>query len=551
MARRDGIQGAPSSTEIYTVPAAMSAVLSNLEKEALPSQSKGSICFLLNWVKTDTNLTETFGYSAISDIGCGSVLLPNSSFFKDALEYPCAEYSIDSPAEDMPLIYQSTPLDHSDEFDWIQAAMSADNSSARLPICGADRSQPQNLSDGLMESHPWFDESTFARPTLATCITNGLVSHLTEICLSIPEYHPGGAKQTRLSASMALLTPSDIERYIGLYFHHWNRHSPLIHPGTFDAAKVALPLLLAVILTGALFASHDEATMARNMLDIAEEFAFRDSNFVELVSGVVPLTPDSTQFETIQAAFSMAQLQLREGSSSKRKHARIVRFREIIQATRTLSLTSTRKTTFQEQADLQHEWIKFSQDEAKIRFICGLFGLDAAFTIFYNMPPRLFADELNIDMPCSVDSYAGQTASDCYQAVVAETIPAAKMAEIVTIFLEDQWDAKAHRAVEGLTVLHLFTIILALLQNIWISRYKQQRTKEIVIESVRRALVRWKTEWDFCVSGMTAEQLEQAGFMKDAAIAFWHLGTSIVGKGTLSITTGSSYIVEDIFCHYC
>jgi hypothetical protein len=82
------------------------------------------------------------------------------------------------------------------------------------------------------------------------------------------------------------------------------------------------------------------------------------------------------------------------------------------------------------------------------------------------MPPRLFADELNIDMPCSVDSYAGRTASDCYRAVVAETIPAAKMAEIVTIFLEDQWDEKAHRAVEGLTVLHLFTIILGIVMLI-------------------------------------------------------------------------------------
>lgn len=30
------------------------------------------------------------------------------------------------------------------------------------------------------------------------------------------------------------------------------------------------------------------------------------------------------------------------------------------------------------------------------------------------MPPRIFAHELHVDMPCSIDAYMARTAADCY-----------------------------------------------------------------------------------------------------------------------------------------
>lgn len=177
--------------------------------------------------------------------------------------------------------------------------------------------------------------------------------------------------------------------------------------------------------------------------------------------------------------------------------------------------------------------------------MCGFFNLDASFTIFYNTPPRLYAKQLYIDMPCSLNSYLARNAEDCYKAAMAESnfrLP--QLSTVVAIFLDKPWDVEIRNKMEGLTLMHLFIIILgmifcnrdppnfdmspALLQAIWISRLYTQNS---LLESVRRALGRWKAEWDMRTSGMTAQQLEQAGFLKDAAIEFWQLANILTRKG--------------------
>jgi hypothetical protein len=118
-----------------------------------------------------------------------------------------------------------------------------------------------------------------------------------------------------------------------MYFRHWNRHSPVLHHGTFDAEKVSLPLLLMVVVTGALFSlSHDEVAMARNMLQLAEEYTFQNPAFVALLSGMAPKGPTEFRLalEALQAAFSAAQVQLREGIQENRRRIRSLRFRDII-----------------------------------------------------------------------------------------------------------------------------------------------------------------------------------------------------------------------------
>ena len=72
--------------------------------------------------------------------------------------------------------------------------------------------------------------------------------------------------------------------------------------------------------------------MANSSLNLAEEHAFRNANFENLVSGIAPdeSLGNSASFEALQAAFSIAQLQLRKGSLAKRKYTRTVRFGNII-----------------------------------------------------------------------------------------------------------------------------------------------------------------------------------------------------------------------------
>ena len=49
------------------------------------------------------------------------------------------------------------------------------------------------------------------------------------------------ASDTSLAAVMALIEGSNIHSLLGLYFLHFNRHSPVIHRGTFDFEQAASP----------------------------------------------------------------------------------------------------------------------------------------------------------------------------------------------------------------------------------------------------------------------------------------------------------------------
>lgn len=157
--------------------------------------------------------------------------------------------------------------------------------------------------------------------------------HLTTLTLSLPRDHPERAPSINLALGMTIFTEAKIEKFLRLYFHHWNRHSPVVHRRTFDVVDTSLALVLVMTLTGALFSSSpDEVATAQSMLDLAEEFAFRDADFETIASGFFPDGPDGCRraLQALQAAFSAAQLQLREGSTWKRQHVRTDRFDQII-----------------------------------------------------------------------------------------------------------------------------------------------------------------------------------------------------------------------------
>src|SRR5258706_15951369 len=95
--------------------------------------------------------------------------------------------------------------------------------------------------------------------------------------------------------------------------------------------------------------------------------------------------------------------------------------------------------------------------------MCGFFNLDASFTIFYNTPPRLYAKQLYLDMPCSMNSYLASTAEDCYKAALVESnfrVP--QLSKLVSMFLDKSWDTEVRTIMKGLSMMHLFTIVLGM-----------------------------------------------------------------------------------------
>lgn len=194
--------------------------------------------------------------------------------------------------------------------------------------------------DGISDEHQFEPsaeqmdtESPFNNMFAERNVSEELAEHLTALTLSLPRDHPERAPSINLALGMTTLTQANVKMFIRLYFHHWNRHSPILHRGSFDVMTSSLPLILVVALTGALFSvSTDHHSTVRSMLDIAEESAFRDPDFQDIASGIFPedLPQRRRAVQALQAAFSIAQLQLREGSVPKRKFVRSTRFDQII-----------------------------------------------------------------------------------------------------------------------------------------------------------------------------------------------------------------------------
>lgn len=264
-------------------------------------RSKTSIPFLLNYTNPENrSLRDTFGFSS----DCQAIFPLH--FQKILDDYESALLSTDGSLDDL-----------------FPGYFFPDNASERrqlefssYPMIEFD-SLPGNPSPHL--------------PGLSR--TNEVVDHLTEISLSLPKYHPESAPNANLVSGVSLFSSTNIQRLVEIYFHQWHRHSPIVHSGTFDMETISLPLLISVVLTGALYSPlAPEVEMARKMLNLAEECAFQDRVFLRLVSGEAPESccGDERCLEALQAAFSMAQIQLREGSPNKRKYSKFYLFDQVI-----------------------------------------------------------------------------------------------------------------------------------------------------------------------------------------------------------------------------
>lgn len=333
-----GDSGSPTQTHAQT------------STENSPNTYKISIPFLLNWTNPNSRLTDTFQRS--SDDPFALVSIPNSDDTTVLREsrgthtYGCSQSWFDmdmrlTPSNSRypsPLLLSDYSLFRSGACPDAGVSLSPpsdpdilDQASPNVLLPVMDRSQYQDeMGVSTTQTDAGYHSCSMA---MDRDLPAEFADHLTALTLSLPRDHPEHAPNINLALGMSTLTSANIARFLRLYFHHWNRHSPVVHPGTFDIFSATLPLLLVMTLTGAMFSlSPEDVAAAKSMLDLSEEFAFRDQDFQKMASGIFPERLDQRRraLQALQAAFSVAQLQLREGSMWKRECVRSLRFDQII-----------------------------------------------------------------------------------------------------------------------------------------------------------------------------------------------------------------------------
>ncbi|KIV87862.1 hypothetical protein PV11_03380 [Exophiala sideris] len=404
-------------------------------------------------------------------------------------------------------------------------------------LCSRQNVVNHDINRTAPESEEWLDawddtESPMLGvpwPDVHPC--NKLIDSLTQFTLSLPVGHLEKAPNEKLGKSSTLFSAQSLERLIELYFREWGPHTPIIHQGTFCPYDTVPHLLLAMMLIGAtLSPSADEVCLANNMIDLADDYIFSNPIFQSVIAGCRQSEVFSAKetLQALQAVFLMSQIQLRRSSISKRKEIRKNRFDEIILACRALGLLESKNSFWH--SKMPFHWEVYGVSESRIRLICGIFNLDASFTILYNSSPRLFAEEMEVDMPGPLQAFIATSPGEADQAASesreSEHLTLATLCDILMrIDLEEETFVKLKK----LTILDLFIVVLALLQLLWLSPYKP--TKVDTISRISQALIRWKIAWDHQNLILTAQELENYGFMRVAALEFWQLAMFMVNKG--------------------
>lgn len=94
--------------------------------------------------------------------------------------------------------------------------------------------------------------------------------------------------------------------------------------------------------------------------------------------------------------------------------------------------------------------------------MCGIFNLDAIFTVLYNSPPRLFAEEMEVDMPGPLDAFiATSPGESCQAASQAHENAHLTLARLCDIFMHDDLkEEEMSETLKKLSVVDLFNIVL-------------------------------------------------------------------------------------------
>lgn len=169
-----------------------------------------------------------------------------------------------------------------------------------------------------------------------------LVTQLTNTFITLPKGHHAKASSTKIDQADTFFSLPNVHIFIQTYFHHFHPHFSVIHRPSFDLKTASPRLLVAVCLAGSLYMSlSDDVARGRNLLDLAEDFIFRDATLKRVAKGR-PSTEskndvanDSTgacesSLEILQAAFIIVILQNWEGNNAAQRRARIERMQQLV-----------------------------------------------------------------------------------------------------------------------------------------------------------------------------------------------------------------------------
>lgn len=241
------------------------------------------------------------------------------------------------------------------------------------------------------------------------------------------------------------------------YYHQW----PIVHWPTFNPEQAALPLLLAIMLTGDTYSCRRNETSGRvsptsAMQKIADKYIF--SHIKTCTSMESPTTNPHEVLELCQAAFLMNCLHINMNDIVLRQRVITNRHPLLISALRRLGLTGT----IRELSGPGLEWHTFIYRETCIRLVTWTFLIDSLLTVYFNHPPLMSLAEMSSPLPCNDDAWdAGSLSS--FNELMGRGHSSSRMLclkVLVASLLSKDWINALDATYDELSTQHLYIILM-------------------------------------------------------------------------------------------
>lgn len=149
--------------------------------------------------------------------------------------------------------------------------------------------------------------------------------------------YPEDPSWTHLGGAIQLLTHTELDYCVNLFFANYHRHCPILHRPSFCATMVPIPLLLSTAALGAMYAPDPtKVAWMKSLFDVMEAYIFALPGLRDETMGGFMLTdaPDEEtlnyRFQIFQGAYLMIVTQFFSGNLAGRRRARRQRFCTIL-----------------------------------------------------------------------------------------------------------------------------------------------------------------------------------------------------------------------------
>ncbi|KIW14953.1 hypothetical protein PV08_07740 [Exophiala spinifera] len=379
---------------------------------------------------------------------------------------------------------------------------------------------------------------------------------LLDTATTLSNESPQSLNLLQLASSINLLTNTELEHCINLYFANYHRHCPIVHRPSFQPTVAPVPLILGMVALGAMYSQERAKVLwMKNLLDVMEACIFSWPGLKDDYGGLFTLAeaPDEDtldfQFQIFQGAYLMVVVQFFSGNLSGRRRARRQRFTTVISIARSFRLPVAQHdgtTVIPDEVAFRH-WIR---QEIRVRTMNILLSLDSAMGIFNNVPARVNYIELDLQLPChpeyfELSSHAEMLARSSFPQTRMKLIDAFQRLFTPARELKAAFHNERLCCWDMLYLIHvLFTHATQHLFGNPMNRASPSTLStgsSFIIESIKTALNNWKTLWDGAKKRMPRPFPSEMGF-ETSADSYWTLLRMIVQKFEVGEVNGAMNI---------